>query len=132
MGPDFIAKLLPDVCKLIFASGEKSSAAQFWQIVTTLWSEYWLWILIGLVVWVIFEIFTRHGTAHYNSKNGFSPTFNRVIGSGIYLLFQSITYFVLTFIFGAGIYCTPVPYVIHPTIFFLTWLFLFKIKFWVY
>ena len=132
MDQDFIAKLLPNVCKQIFDFGEKSSAAQFWQIITVFWSEYWLWILTGLIVWIIYEVLTRHGNAHYNSKNGFSPTFNKVVGSGMYLLFQSITYFVLTFIFGAGIYCTVLPYFIHPIIFFLTWVFLIAINFWIY
>jgi len=132
MQPDAFSRLLPDICQQIFSSGEKSPAAQFWHIITTLWSDYWLWISIGLVIWIIFEIFSRHGGAHYNSDNGFSPTFNRVIGSGVYLLFQTVTYFLLTLIFGTGIYCTPLPYIIHPIIFFLTWLFLIKIRFWVY
>jgi len=119
-------------CKLIFESGDKSPAGQFWQFVTTLWSEYWLWIVLGLTIWIIYEVLTRNGTAHYNSKNGFSPTFNRVVGSGTFLLIQSSTILILTLLFGRGVYCTPLPYVIHSIIFGLTWLLLFKIRFWVY
>jgi hypothetical protein len=85
-----------------------------------------------LVLWVIFEIFTRDGRWHYNSKNGFSPSFNRFIGSGAYLLFQAGTIYLLVTFFGSGIYCTPLPYIIHLIIFGLTKLFLLAIKFWVY
>lgn len=129
---DLLSKLLPDMCKQIFSSGQASPTAMLWHVIATVWSGHWPWIVAVLIIWIIFEFFTRNGTAHYNSKNGFSPTFNTVIGSLVYFLFQTLAYFLLTLIFGSGIYCTPLPYIVHPIIFYLTWRFLIKIKFWVY
>ncbi|HUX36200.1 MAG TPA: hypothetical protein VMV71_04190 [Candidatus Paceibacterota bacterium] len=127
-----LARLLPDICQQIFSAKTKSMAAQFWAAVQALWFQYWLWILIGLAAWILFEILTRNKGIHYDSENGFSPAFNIVVGSGVYILFQAITYFVLRLIFGDGVYCSPLPYIIHTAIFGLTWLFLRLIGFWVY
>lgn len=124
--------LAPQICKLLFESPPKSGVGQIWFFITNLWSQYWIGITTGLLLWVIFEIFTRNGRCHYNSQNGFSPLFNRFVGSGTYLLFQTGTIYLLVTFFSSGIYCTPWPYVIHLIIFMLTGFFLRVIKFWVY
>ena len=124
--------LVPQICKLLFESPPKSNAGQTWFLITNFWSQNWIWITIILILWVIFEIFTRNGRGHYNSKNGFSPLFNRFIGSGVYLIFQAVMVYLLVTLFGRGVYCTPWPYIVHPIIFILTRFFLLAIKFWVY
>ena len=123
---------LPTFCQQLFGSTAKSPAALFWSFVHSLWPWGWPLVLIGLTLWVVYEILTRGSGVHYDSANGFSPTFNRVVGSGVYLLFQAITYFFLRTIFGDGVYCTPLPYIIHSVIFGLTWLSLYAVGFWVY
>jgi hypothetical protein len=110
----------------------KSSASFFWSIVAGLWSNHWLFISIFLILWVIFEILTRNGSAYYNSKNGFSPTFNRVVVSGVYLLLQAIVYLVLHFIFGDSVYIHYWPYFLHLIVFISTGLLLNLCGFWVY
>lgn len=113
-------------------SNSHSSAGLFWEVITTLWSSHWLSISIFLIVFILYEIVTRNGNVHYNSKNGFSPTFNRVIGSGTYLLFQGILYACLHFIFGDSIYQHPWPYFLHLLVFGFTGFSLRRIGFWVY
>lgn len=117
-------------CQQIFASEPASPAGRFWSAVTTFWGAYWLYILIGLTLWVIFELVTRHGGVHYNSSNGFSPTFNRFVGSGVYLLFDALVIFILIKIFGQMVYCNPWTYPIHAINFGLTWLLLWLTGFW--
>lgn len=120
-----------DICKAV-TDLQDAAHPKFWTVISWLWSWWGLAVVCGLVVWVIFEILTRHGNLHYNSDNGFSPTFNRVVGSGTYLVFQGILYFILTKIFGTGVYCKPISYAVHVSVFFLTKLFLYGIGFWVY
>ncbi len=119
-------------CQQIFTSEPASPAGKFWSVVAIFWGSYWPYIITGLTIWVVFEILTRHSGVHYNSRNGFSPTFNRVVGSGVYLLIQTGTYFILVKIFGQMVYCTPWPYSLHVVTFGLTWLLLFLTHFWVY
>jgi hypothetical protein len=109
-----------------------STANIFWQIIDIFWQSHWIQILFILAIWIVFEIITRHGVVHYNSQNGFSPTFNRVVGSGTYLLLQAIVYAVLSFIFGDNIYIHVWPYAVHLIVFALTKLFLNLVGFWVY
>ena len=123
---------LKNICSLVSASIPHTMAGILWKIVTTLWPWYWLLIGVSLVVWIAFEITTRYGTAHYNSENGFSPTFNRFVGSGTYLGLQTGAYFLLKLIFGDGIYCLSWPYALHLVVFASTGLLLNLIGFWPY
>jgi hypothetical protein len=123
---------LPALCQQILGSPPASSAGTFWYFVQALWPWGWVWIVIGVALWLLFEILTRNGGVHYNSANGFSPTFNRVVGSGINLLFQTLLFLFLKKLFGDGIYCVSWPYDLHAAVFALTWLFLWSIGFWVY
>ena len=122
----------PDFLSQLAAATTKSSAGIFWQIVTSLWSSHWLLILVVIVGGAVFEILTWNGTAHYNSRNGFSPTFNRVVGSGTYLLLQTIVYGILHLLFGDSVYLQIWPYAIHAMVFSLTWILLRLSGFWVY
>ena len=111
----------------------KSAAGTFWQLVTMLWSTYWPYILLLLVLVVVYELLTWNGGWHYNSRNGFSPGFNRLVGSGIFLLYSSIFFGFIHFVFGDNVYLEQAwPYVVHALAFPLTWLTLRKIGFWVY
>ena len=110
----------------------KSVAGSFWSLVVFLWPWHWLWILIGLVAWTIFEIITRNGSWHYNSKNGFSPAYNVLVGSGTYLLLQTLVYFILQGAFGDGVYCQPWAYLVHILVFIFTGGLLNLTGFWVY
>jgi len=121
-----------ELMRLIAASTIKSAAGFFWIIVTTLWLSYWPYILIFFVVWVIWELVTRNGGFHYNSENGFSPTFNRVVGAGVYFLFQGVVYLVISKFFGIDVYIHIWPYPIHLVIFLLTGFFLNLVGFWKY
>jgi hypothetical protein len=127
-----ISLFLPQFCQAILGSTAKSSSVLFWSFVQALWPWGWPLIVVGLTLWIVFEILTRNGGVHYDSANGFSPTFNRIVGSGIFLLFQTLLYLLLHWLFGDGIYCLPWPYPLHAFIFGLTWLFLWSIGFWVY
>ena len=113
ISPEFVSELL----KATIASTVKSGAAFFWTIVKTLWSSYWPFILIFLTGWVIWELVTRNGGFHYNSENGFSPTFNRVVGSGMYLLLQGGVYLVISKLSGNEAYSHIWPYPIHIAVF---------------
>lgn len=104
----------------------------FWFLVKGLWLPYWPLILLLLAVIIVYEIITRFGSSHYNSANGFSPGFNRLVGSGAYILFQAITYFVLHLFIGDWIYCYLWSYAIHLVAFGLTGWFLRAVGFWVY
>lgn len=111
----------------------KSFAGAFWHILTTLWNSYWPYLLLILVIIVIYELITWNGAWHYNSRNGFSPFFNRLVGSGVFLLYSSIFYGFIHFFFGIEVYFQYVlPYFAHALAFPLTWVTLRKIGFWVY
>lgn len=123
---------LADVCSLLIISMAQSTPAYWWMIITNLWSAYWILIVLILVVWIIFEIKTRNGTAHYNSENGFSPTLNRFVGGGTYFGLQAFLFFILKTIFGEGVYCFPLPYIFHLAVFLSTGLLLHFSGFWPY
>lgn len=127
MNPLFSIK---DACEVATFSFTQSISYYIWTIITTLWPWYWLLIVIVLGLWVTFEIYTRHGIAHYNSDNGFSPTFNRFVGSGTYLGLQTVLYFLFSFIFSDAIYCYIWPFAIHIVIFLSTGLLLHLSGFW--
>ena len=117
--------------ELILVTG-KSTAGAFWHAVTLLWSLYWPYILLILVLIVVYELLTWNGGWHFNSRNGFSPGFNRLVGSGVFLLYSSIFYGFIHFVFGNSVYVQIWPYIVHALAFPLTWLTLRKIGFWVY
>lgn len=124
----------PDQLLLQFAAATgKSVAGMFWHLATTLWSAYWPWILLLLVLIVVYELLTWNGGWHYNSRNGFSPGFNRLVGSGVFTLYSAIFFAFIHFIFGTNVYLEQLwPYVVHALAFPLTWLTLRRIGFWVY
>ena len=118
--------------QLIELSG-KSVEGQFWQLAAMLWSGFWPYILLFLVLVVVYELLTWNGRWHYNSRNGFSPEFNKLVGSGVFFLYSSIFYAFIHFVFGDNAYLQSVwPYVVHAFAFPLTWLTLRRIGFWVY
>ncbi len=134
MGTSTIFSTQPNefLIQLVAMTG-KSVAGMFWQTVTMLWSGYWSWIVLILVVIVVYELLTWNGGWHYNSRNGFSPGFNRLVGSGVFALYSAIFYAFIHFVFGDNLYLEQVwPYMIHALAFPLTWLTLRKIGFWVY
>lgn len=110
----------------------QSAAGAFWTIISTIWSSYWPFILPGMALWVVWELITRNGGFHYNSQNGFSPSFNRVVGAGVFTLFQGTVYVVIDKLTGSEAYYHIWPYPIHIATFFLTGLFLNLVGFWVY
>lgn len=126
------AEFIAQIFKMALASTVQSGAAFFWTIVKTLWSSYWPFILVFLTGWVIWELVTKNGGFHYNSENGFSPTFNRVVGSGVYLLLQGGVYLVISKISGNDAYMNIWPYSIHLIVFLSTGLFLNLVGFWKY
>ena len=122
--------LIGEMCQVIAMSTAPSLSSFVWRGILYLWP--WKWILIVLAIggWTAWEIVTRNGNYHYNSKNGFSPTFNSFVGSGTFLLFQSVLLLVFEKIIGGNIYCMVWPYVVHLFIFISTGLFLHFIGFW--
>ncbi len=123
---------ISDICSIAQAVVTESIYGRIWAIITFLWSWYGLLLFIGIVVWCVVEIYTRYGNFHYNSDNGFSPTFNRFVGSGTYLGFQTVLLFFFQVFFGPAVYCMPLPYAIHTVVFLSTGLFLHLIGFWPY
>lgn len=123
-----ILNILCQIARPVAASLE----AQLWQVITLLWPWWWLLIILILGVWIVFEIVTRFGTAHYNSENGFSPMFNRFVGSGSYLLVHAVLLLGLSKIFGSGVYCGPTPYALHVVAFGAVGLTLHLSGFWPY
>jgi hypothetical protein len=126
------AIILKDFLLQLMITIPKSTAGVLWQIISVLWTAYWPIILVFIFGWIFVEIITKNGDFHYNSKNGFSPSFNRFVGSGTYLLFQSITYAIIKSIFGDDIYIHIWPWIIHIAVFASTGIFLNLIGFWVY
>ena len=121
-----------ELIKILIVSIPQSIAGWFWMIVKIVWTTYWLYIIIFLTIWTIWELITRNGGMHYNSENGFSPTYNSFVGSGVYALFQVLTYTILTKIFDNEIYVNIWPYPIHIFVFLGTGLFLNLVGFWKY
>ncbi len=104
---------------------------KIWEIINSL-SAYYLFIILALFLWIIFELFTKNGTTHYNSVNGFSPTFNKFIGSGVYFLYFNLFLVIPVLIFGEIVYCITLPFITHLLIFFLVKITLLKLNFWKY
>jgi hypothetical protein len=121
-----------NVCQVSFGGAANSVSAILWQLIINLWSWYGALIFLFILVWIIVEILTRNGNFHYNSKNGFSPYFNCFVGSGTYLLIQTMFFLLLTKIFGGAVYCLFWPVPVHILFFCLTGLFLHKTGFWPY
>lgn len=117
----------------MFELAGKSTAGKFWGLVELLWSNYWPYIVLILTVIVVYELLTWNGNWHYNSRNGFSPSFNRLVGSGVFALYSAIFFAFIHFVFGDSVYLRQIwPYVVHAMAFPLTWITLRKIGFWVY
>lgn len=111
----------------------KSPAGMFWELAVMLWRDYWPWIILILFVIVVYELLTWNGGWHYNSRNGFSPGFNRLVGSGFFALYSAIFFAFFHFVFGDSIYLAQIwPYLVHAMAFPLTWLTLRGVGFWVY
>lgn len=121
-----------DVCSIISVSAVSSISAFLWQVIVFLWPWHWIPIFLAIATWVIWEIITRNGNAHHNSDNGFSPTFNRFVGSGTYLGFQTLVFLVFRLFFGDIAYCLILPYVVHVLVFVSTGLLLHLSGFWPY
>ena len=123
---------LDQVIKILLIDTPMTLAGQFWWLVTTVWSAYWPYILVFIIGWTIWELITRNGGFHYNSENGFSPTYNRFVGSGVLLLFQMSIYAILTKLFGHEAYLQVWSYSVHIVAFLSTGLFLNLVGFWKY
>jgi len=123
---------LGEACSIASDMFISSFSDALWTTIRYLWPWYWFLILIALGAWVIFEIRTRYTTVNYRSQNGFTPTFNRFVGSGTYLSLQTILFLILTTIFGTYAYCLKWPIALHLLIFLGSGLLLNYIGFWVY
>ena len=119
-----------NICQLFIIPTEKSLFSMFWSVISFLWPWYWFAIIVGLTLWIYYEIKARNGNAHYNSENGFSPTFNRVVGSGTYFFQQGFVYLIFKILIGVGAYCLPLPYIIHILVFLSTGRLLNFVGFW--
>jgi hypothetical protein len=100
--------------------------------ISFLWPWYWFLIVAILGTWITVEVSTRHGNFHYNSENGFSPLFNRFVGSGTYLGLQTLLYLILKIFFGESVYCLYWPYAFHVIVFASSGLLLHLVGFWPY
>ena len=119
-----------DICQAIAIPTASSISAFIWQAVLFLWPWNWIWISLIIIGWIFWEIATRNGNSHYNSKNGFSPSFNIFVGSGLYWGIQAILLLIFEKVFGRLAYCIPLPYAVHASILVLSALFLHWIGFW--
>jgi hypothetical protein len=109
-----------------------STVYTIWRIIGEIFSSYWYIIIPALVLWVAWEVFSRNSHFHYNSANGYSPDFNRFVGSGVYFLLQSLVLAFITLIFSDKAYLHFWPYALHITVFFSTSFLLNYVGFWVY
>jgi len=119
------------MCSII-ASIPHTVAGYVWTAITTLGPWWSSLIVLALIMWVVFEVVTRNGNAHYNSDNGFSPLFNFFVGSSLNFTLQELLGLALANWFGDAIYCVEWPYVLHFAVFVATGLFLRVSGFWVY
>src|SRR3989339_1314900 len=92
-------------CSITDVPTSKSGEGILWQVILQL-QAYWLWIGLGITFIVIVELITRHKN-EYNSANGFTPEFNRLVGSLSYMLLQLLLYFFIYLIIGNVAYCFP-------------------------
>ncbi len=121
-----IAIALGPICQLI-SSIPKSAAGQFWFVVRFLWPWYWIWIVLFFTAWTIAERIIGG-----SSENGFSSVYNRIVGAGVYALFQFFTYSALAYFWGDIVYCQMWPFVVHYFIFTITGGLLHISGFWPY
>lgn len=126
------AKTFGEICSVVSDTAISSLSDFLWTAIKYLWPWEWIAIVVCLGIWISFEIGTRYTTSSFRSKNGFTPTFNRFVGSGTYLLLQTITFLVLTSALGDLAYCYKWPAALHLLVFWLTHRLLIKIRFWVY
>lgn len=131
MNLDF-GKMFGEACSVASDMVVSSVSDALWTIIRYLWPWYGLLIILALGAWVAWEIRTRHTKVTFRSKNGFTPDFNRFVGSGTYLLIQTLTFLILTSIFGDFVYCLKWPIALHLLTFYLTHRLLKGIRFWVY
>lgn len=106
------------------------SGVWFW--ISYGFSHYWYFIIPAIVIWVVFEIFSRN-TRSFNSDNGFTPIFNSFIGGGVFYVTGAIIHFILGFFVGKGVDCGLIwinSFYLIP--FIATGLFLHGIGFWPY
>lgn len=98
-----------------------------------LWLGFWkgLLIIIGIVIWIIYEI-GSNGIHKYNSENGFTPIFNSFIGASGYFWFQTIIYFGLKLVFTEAVYCFKWPYFLHSIVFLSNGFILHMVGIWPY
>lgn len=115
-------------CSLLDVPTSKSGEGIILQTLLQM-KDYRIWIGAGLLLIVLVEILTRHKNA-YNSANGFTPEFNRLVGSLSYMLLQMLLYFSIYLIVGNVAYCFPWPYTAHALVFSLNFAILHGIGFW--
>lgn len=120
------------MCSAFSDAFVSSLSDALWTIIKYLWPWYGLLIVLGLATWIVWEIRTRFTTVNFRSQNGFTPSFNRFVGSGTYLGLQTLTFLILSTIFGNLVYCLKWPLVLHAFVFLSSGLLLNYIGFWVY
>lgn len=120
--------LFTNLCSIADVPTSRTPEGILWQIAIQL-KEYWFWIALMMVIVVIVEILNRHKN-DYNSANGFTPEFNRLVGSFSYLFLQVLLYLAIKLLVGDIAYCMPWPYLLHTAIFSLNFTILHGIGFW--
>jgi hypothetical protein len=120
--------LFKNYCAITDVPTSKSAEGILWQLLLQL-QDYWIWISLGIAFIVTVELLTRHKN-EYNSANGYTPEFNRLVGSFSYMLLQLLLYFSIYLIIGNVAYCFPWPYAIHTLVFSLNFMILHGIGFW--
>lgn len=120
--------LFKNYCSITDVPTSKSGEGVLWQVLLGL-QDYWFWIVLVIIFIVTVELMTRHKN-EYNSANGFTPEFNRLVGSFSYMLLQLLLYFSIYLILGNVAYCFPWPYAIHVLVFSLNFAILHGIGFW--
>ncbi len=74
----------------------------------------------------------RFRSRYYISKNGFSPSTNKLVGSLTYFLFHGIVFWIAYKIWGIQMFDELWFYIMHLLAFFSVKIFLRRIGFWVY
>jgi hypothetical protein len=123
---------LENICSVISISTTTTISGFLWHLIALLWPWNWLWICLIIIGWIFWEIINRNGTAHYNSENGFSPAFNRFVGSGFYLGLQTLLFLMFEKFFGPAAYCLVWPEFVHVVMFLSTGWILHISGFWPY
>jgi hypothetical protein len=121
-----------EICSVASDMFVSSFSDALWTGIRYLWPWYWLFIILALIAWVSWEIRTRYTTVSFRSQNGFTPTFNRFVGSGTYLGTQTLIFLILTSLLGTYVYCLKWPAALHLLTFLFSGWFLNYIGFWVY